>query len=314
MMRLISFAILCFTSLHAVAESPTVVVVAGAPGSERFGKLINQWSEQWKSAAKQAEATFLQIGASDDKNAKETLRKVLAAEPKDSPHPLWLVLIGHGTFDRKRAKFNLAGPDLEASEFAHWLKEFKRPLVLINCASSSAPFLTALSGKERIVVTATRSGYEQNFCHLGGYLATTISDPSADLDKDNQVSLLEAWLIANRRTADFYKKEGRLATEHSLLDDNADGKGTQSDWFRGLQVTKKSAEEGLLPDGLRAHQVHLIPSEAERKLSPEQRAKRDTLELELARLRAKKANLKEDAYYERLEKLLLEMSRIYFPK
>ena len=60
--------------------------------------------------------------------------------------------------------------------------------------------------------------------------------------------------------------------------------------------------------------MHLIPSEAERKLSPEQRAKRDTLELELARLRTKKATIKEDAYYERLEKLLLEMSRIYFPK
>ncbi len=313
LMRL-ALAIFCLSLLQAAAESPTVIVVSGAPGSERFGKLINQWSEQWKSAAEQAEASFRQIGSSDEKNAKETLRKVLAAEPKDSPRPLWLVLIGHGTFDRKRAKFNLIGPDLEATECASWLKEFERPLILINCASSSAPFLAALSGKKRIVVTATRSGYEQNFCYLGGYLATAIADPSADLDKDNQVSLLEAWLIAARRTADFYKKEGRLATEHSLLDDNADGKGTQSDWFRGLQVTKKSAEEGLLPDGLRAHQVHLIPSEAERKLSPEQRAKRDTLELELARLRAKKATIKEDAYYERLEKLLLEMSRIYFPK
>ena len=60
--------------------------------------------------------------------------------------------------------------------------------------------------------------------------------------------------------------------------------------------------------------MQLIPSEAERKLSPEQRAKRDSLELELARLRAKKANLKEDAYYKRLEKLLLEMGSIYFPK
>ncbi len=313
-MRLLPLVLFFLAGLPAPAEKPTVLVVSGAPGAERFGQLITKWSAQWKSAAEQADATFRQISPVEEDEAKESLRKILAEEPKDSPHPLWLVLIGHGTFDRKLAKFNLSGPDLEASELAKWLKDFERPLVIINCSSSSAPFIKALSGKGRSVVTATRSGYEQNFSHLGGYLATAIADPSADLDKDGQVSLLEAWLIAARRTAEFYKLEGRLATEHSLLDDNGDGKGTQSDWFRGLQVTKKSAEEGLLPDGLWAHQLHLIPSENERKLSAGQRAKRDALELDLARLRARKAKLKEDAYYQRLEKLLIEMGRIYFPE
>ncbi len=45
----------------------------------------------------------------------------------------------------------------------------------------------------------------------------------ADLDKDGQVSLLEAFLIASRRTLEFYKVEGRIATEHALIDDNGDG-------------------------------------------------------------------------------------------
>ena len=187
-------------------------------------------------------------------------------------------------------------------------------MVIVNCASSSSPFLNALKAKGRVVITATRSGVERNYCRLGGFLATAIGDSTADLDKDGQTSLLEAWLIAARRTAAFYEEEGRLATEHSLLDDNGDGKGTQSDWFRGLQVTKKSAEEGLLPDGLRAHQFHLIPSANERKLTAEQRAERDALELELARHRSRKAKLKDEEYYERLEEILRQMSRIYFPE
>ena len=87
------------------------------------------------------------------------------------------------------------------------------------------------------MITATRSGFEQNFSHLGGYLAAAIGKLEADFDKDGQTSLLEAWLAAARHTADFYKNENRLATEHTILDDNGDSKGTPTDWYRGLLVT-----------------------------------------------------------------------------
>jgi len=300
--------------LLGAAEKPSVIVVTGAPGTEEYGQDFAKWADQWKAASKKAKATFRQVGKAKKGDPKDDLRKSLAKESKKSPQPLWVVLLGHGTYAGKQAKFNLNGPDLEAGELAEWLKDFERPLVIVNCASSSSPFLNALRAKGRVVITATRSGVERNYCRLGGFLATAIGDSTADLDKDGQTSLLEAWLIAARRTAAFYEEEGRLATEHSLLDDNGDGKGTQSDWFRGLQVTKKSAEEGLLPDGLRAHQFHLIPSANERKLTAEQRAERDALELELARHRSRKTKLKDDEYYEHLEGILREMSRIYFPE
>ena len=300
--------------LLGAAEKPSVVVVTGAPGTEEYGQEFAKWADQWKAASKKAKATFRQVGKAKKGDPKDDLRKILAKESKKSPQPLWVVLLGHGTYAGKQAKFNLNGPDLEAGELAEWLKDFERPLVIVNCASSSSAFLYALRAKGRVVITATRSGMERNYCRLGGFLATAIGDSTADLDKDGQTSLLEAWLIAARRTAAFYEEEGRLATEHSLLDDNGDGKGTQSDWFRGLQVTKKSAEEGLLPDGLRAHQFHLIPSANERKLTAEQRTERDALELELARHRSRKTKLKDEEYYERLEEILREMSRIYFPR
>jgi len=220
------------------------------------------------------------------------------------------VLIGHGTFDGKEAKFNLRGPDLSAAELADWLKPVRRPLAVINCASSSGPFINKLSATNRVIVTATKSGFEQNYARFGRYMAEAIVDPHADLDRDGQTSVLEAFLMASRRVAEFYDTEGRLATEHALLDDNGDGLGTPADWFRGIRAVKK-AKEGASADGLRAHQFHLIRSAQEQMLSSELRAKRDELELAIARLRDAKSQMKEDDYYRQLEKLAIEVARLY---
>ena len=292
------------------ADIPTVIVVSGAPGKAEFDLQFKKWAAQWKQAADKGGATFHHVKQA---GAKAALQKLIATQPPKIKSPLWLVLNGHGTFDGKKAKFNLPGPDLEAGELAGWLKGFERPLVVINCSSSSAPFLAALSGEGRVVMAATRSGFEQNFSRLGGQLAAVIGSTEADFDKDGQTSLLEAWLAAARQTAAFYKMENRLVTEHSILDDNGDGKGTPAEFYRGLQVTKKSEDASLLPDGLRAHQLHLIPSAEEKKLTPAQRAERDRLELEFAKLRARKEKMESDAYFERLEKILRDLGAIYFP-
>ena len=113
-----------------------------------------------------------------------------------------------------------------------------------------------------------------------------------------------------RHVAEFYKTEGRLATEHALLDDNGDNLGTPPDWFRGVRATK-AAKDGAPLDGLRAHQFHLIRSGDDLKLPPEARARRDSLEVALSRLRESKKQISEDEYYTKLEALLLEMARLY---
>jgi hypothetical protein len=222
---------------------------------------------------------------------------------------LWIVLLGHGTFDGREAKFNLHGPDLSASTLSNLLSGFRRPVAIINAASCSAPFIKALARKDRVIVTATRSGSEENYTRFNRYISQAIADPEADLDKDGQTSLLEAFLMASRRVTEFYKSEGRLATEHALLDDNGDGFGVQADWFRGIHAVKKAANNAPL-DGTRAHQWHLVRSQEDQKLSPEQRHKRDALELEIGKLREKKASINEDEYYKQLEALLTKLSEI----
>jgi hypothetical protein len=292
------------------------LLVVGAPGESEFGENFAEQAALWQKACQTASAQLTTIGLSTTNTAPEVddltlVRQALENIPKEGGDA-WVVLVGHGTFDGREARFNLRGPDLSASNLVQWLQPFRRRLAIVNTASASGPFLKPLSGTNRVVITATRSGNEVNFTRFGSRLAEAITSPKADLDQDGQTSLLEAFLSASFQVAEFYKTEGRLATEHALIDDNGDGLGTPGDWFRGLRATKRP-RDGAALDGLRAHQVHLVRSTTENELPPETRARRDQLELELAALRDRKASLPEDSYYRDLESLLRQLARLYLP-
>ncbi|WP_240907085.1 hypothetical protein [Paludisphaera rhizosphaerae] len=319
-MPLLATALLLATLAQAQAEAPppadrpSVLVVVGTPGTPEYAAEFRQAVDAWRAAAAKAPADFRAIGIDGSADAavpdREALRKALAETPTGGREALWLVMVGHGTFDGKEAKFNLRGPDVTAAETAEWLKPFTRPLAILDGSSASGPFLNALSAPGRVVIVATRSGDEQNYARLGPNLAEAIADPRADLDKDEQVSLLEAFLTAATRTAEFYKSKSRLATEHPLIDDDGDKLGTPADWFKGLRAIKKPTG-GKSLDGARARQIHLVPNDRDRKMTPEVRDRRDNLEREAADLRAKKESLSEDDYYARLEKIMVELARIY---
>lgn len=303
------------TAATTTASNMTsVLVVVGAAGEEEFGQVFTESAGRWVKACREAGAKLTTIGLETNSTASdyETLQQALASETRDGSAELWLVFLGHGTFNGKEAKFNLRGADVSATELAEWLKPFHRPLAVLNTSSASAPFLAKLSATNRVIITATRSGAEVNYARLGRFISEAIADPDADLDKDGQTSLLEGFLSGSRRTAEFYSNEGRLATEHALLDDNGDGFGTPPDWFRGVRAVKR-AKAGAMPDGLRAHQFHLVRRGSDLALSPVTRARRDELELSIAHLRELKGSLDETEYYARLENLLLELARLYQP-
>ncbi len=309
---------LCTT---ADVDRPIVLVVVGTPGTPEYEVTYQSWVARWRDTAAKAGADFVAIGdkksPSGDKAPEPTpsdhdrLRDWLADRSKTKPSgTLWLVLIGHGSFDGREAKFNLRGPDVTDSELAQWLKPIEGPVAVLDCSSSSGPFLSKLSGPNRVVVTATKTGVEQNYARLGQYLAEAWTNPRADLDKDGQTSLLEAFLIAGKQTADFYKTKARLSTEHALIDDNADGKGTPADWFEGIRLARKPKGTAAA-DGLKAHQFHLIRTERDRQASPELIRRRNELELQVAALQDKKKTLEEADYYRQLETLMVEVARTY---
>lgn len=301
--------ILSVTSNCAAAEAQRVIVVVGAPGSVEFKEPFRTWAERWKTAADRDGATFTQIGDMvNEQEPKEQLRELLKQQSA-SKEPLWLVLIGHGTFDGKTARFNLRGPDLSAAELKEMLHPCAGPVAVINCSSSSGPFLAELAASQRVVITAAQSGHEYNFAHFGDYLSAAIDDPAADLDKDEQTSLLEAYLLAGSRLREFYKKEGRLATEHALLDDNGDKLGTPADWFQGLRVVKRS-KAGVAADGSFARQFVLVRSPREEQIPATIRVQRDALEQQLAELRGRKSMLAAADYFAQLETLLVQLAKL----
>lgn len=308
-----------------------IIVVTGAAGEKSYGETFERWADRWETSVtsisaadspgdrgetktddsriKDSRIEFVRIGnGGKDLSDRQQLKNAIEQTDK-SVKELWVVLLGHGTDDRKVSKFNLRGRDVTASELNDWLMPLDCRIVLVNCASASGGFIAKLKGENRIIVTATKSPAQFNFARFGEYLSQTIADPTLDLDKDQQTSLLEAFIAASSQTQEFYTQETRLATELAMLDDNGDGKGTPADWFRGTRVVKK-AKSGQ-PDGLAANQVFLVRRGVEDQLAEADRKSRDILEAKLESLRQRKGQLSEAAYYAAMEPIALELAEIY---
>ena len=93
------------TSLHA--RSLDVVIVRGADGAEEYGKKFTMQVEAWKTACAKGEVPVEVIEGEDSSAQLE--KRLAEAKPDRS---LWLVLIGHGTFDGREAKLAPRGRTL----------------------------------------------------------------------------------------------------------------------------------------------------------------------------------------------------------
>jgi hypothetical protein len=305
-------------SLLSAADPPKraldVLIVVGAHGSDEYRKDFTSEANLLHDVCEKSGATSEVIGltpdgegAPDGERLKAAIEKVVATPGK----ALWLVLIGHGTFDGRDAKFNLRGPDITAADLAGWLKPMKGELAVIQTASASAPILKALAGPNRVLISATKSADQIFYTRFGRFFAQAISGGTeADLDRDKQVSLLEAFLWSSKQVEKFFETEGRLATEHSLIEDNGDGVGTRAEMFTGVRLTKPP-EGGKTGDGQLARQWCLAQNDDDAKLTEAQRKQRDELERQVEALRAKKGKMPEPEFYRELEKLMLDIARVY---
>lgn len=312
----IFLAITCLLALatgrsESNAPDHELLLIVGAPGEERFADGFQSAAKAWETAAESTNASITIVGLDESEQSDlERIEKWVKELQNDSPIPAWIVYIGHGTHTPKRTLLNLRGPDLGATELGEWLDPLERTLIFIHGGSASAPFINRLSKPNRILMTATRSGSELNYARFGERFAQVIAARAGDANQDGQVSLLEAFVATAQSVEKFYENEGRLASEHALIDDNGDSVGTPSDWFRGERLVKQP-EDGTTPDGFRSRQIAFIPSEQERRLTAEQRFARDRLEAELEALRAQKTAMDENQYYNKLEQVLLKLGEIY---
>ncbi|HET9477759.1 MAG TPA: hypothetical protein VFO72_00345 [Pyrinomonadaceae bacterium] len=278
------------------------VIINGAGGEPAYAKQFEQWTTELQSALSdrfgfdtQKLIVLPNAKATDVKNTFAKLNTQL-----DATNVLFVFLIGHGSFDGKEAKFNLVGPDLSASEYNAMLSSLPtKRIVLFNMASASGEFVKSLSAKGRIIITATKSGQETNATRFAGFFIAALNATDADTDQDGHVSVLEAFVYANRLTADFYTRAGRLATEHALLEDNGDGVGHE----------RAEAGEGLLAratylDSLSVDEA--AANAATAKLLKE----RTRLEAEIEQLIARKGNMAEAEYEATLERLFIQLAKV----
>src|SRR6185369_4642230 len=80
----------------------------------------------------------------------------------------------------------------------------------------------AMAGKNRMIISATKSGFEANETVFYKYFLEGLQNAASDENKDHKVSVWEAFKFAVDRTSRFYKDagEGRIATEHAQISDN----------------------------------------------------------------------------------------------
>jgi hypothetical protein len=213
---------------------------------------------------------------------------------------LFVVLIGHGTFDGVDAKFNLVGPDLESAEWLELLAEVLGQLVLVNTTAGSFPFIERLTGDRRIIITATDSLAQRFDTVFPGYFIAAFQDEQADIDKNGRISIWEAFAWANGAVRRHFQQRGQLATERALLDDNGDGVGRD-----GIgagddgSVASRTYLDEPLPGAAPTDEVlvHLLQ-------------KRAALEAEVEELRIRRTFMPPDEYQKEFERLMIELARV----
>jgi hypothetical protein len=136
-----------------------------------------------------------------------------------------IYLIGHGSFDGETYKFNIPGPDLSDGDLKNVLENFPgQNHFLVNTSSTSGAMLESIVGEgndasnpDYIIVSATRNGNERNSTHFGRFFAEALTNEEADLNKNNNVSIEEAFDFASRSVESYFTDAGRLSTEHAQL-------------------------------------------------------------------------------------------------
>jgi len=223
------------------------------------------------------------------------------AKPEDD---FVLTLIGHGTFDGVEYKFNLVGPDVSATELAGLCDKIpaKRQLV-IDTTSASGGAVPALQRPGRAIIVATKSGTEKNATVFARYWVEALQDPLADTDKSDSISAMEAFAYADRKTAEFYTSQKRLATEHPEFEDTGRGDALRS-------LTAATGREGALMATFTVVRIGAAQAAMNDPAKRDLMAKKEDLEQKIDALKYEKAALEPGEYKKELTAELLELARV----
>jgi len=304
-LRLAGLALLlaCGYARTAAAQDIHLIIVTGVSGDDEhktaFSKMAARVVDEAKKAGlPAANITYLSEQPDQDptrsreRSTRDNVTKALtdvAARAK-AGDDVFVLLIGHGSFDGKDAAFNLPGPDLTVADWGMLLDKLNNQRVIfINTASSSGAFLEPLKKSGRTILTATKTGGERNEPRFAEYFVEGLVGDAADRDRDGRVSILEAFDYAQAKVKEVYEQGGHILTEHAMLEDGAQG--------------KVASAEFIMPDKARAA-IAQVSDPALRTLLEQQ----NDLQRQVAALRVKKDSMEAAEYDRQLEKLLTDLA------
>jgi hypothetical protein len=310
-------------SVQGTDGNINLLIVTGLSGEEARKQIFHEWAVALILAAEEsldvppdrivylAEEVAIDPARIDGRSTAENIEATLRdlAERVAPADRLAIVLIGHGSARGGESRINLPGPDLTAADFARLLDLFPTQAVaVVNTTSASGDFVAALSAPNRAIITATRDGRQNNATVFARYFVAAYGEDLADLDKDERVSLLEAYEYAVREVQRFYESEGRMLTETALLDDNGDGEGSHE--------PGPDSSDGLLArrfflNGDRRAAATASSPDTPTTDDPELRAlyeRKQALEQRIEELRRIKETMDPEVYMTELESLLVDLA------
>jgi len=154
----------------------------------------------------------------------------------------------------------------------------------------------------RGVIAATKNGTEKNATVFARYWAEALGDPTADVDKSDSISAMEALTYADRKTAAFYESQKRLATEHAVFEDT--GKG------EGVKVSAAEGRQGAFLGSLTVVRIGAAQAAMNDPAKRELMAKKEELEQKIDALKYQKAAMEPGEYKQQLTAALLELAKV----
>jgi hypothetical protein len=279
----------------------TVAGIGGEPDYEqRFTASAKDLDKVFKASSGAHVYTLTGKDATRLRLAETMATVARDAKPEDD---LLLTLIGHGSFDGVEYKFNLVGPDVSAADLAAMCdRVLARRQLVVNTTSASGGSVAALERSGRGVIAATKTGTEKNATVFARYWVEALQDPTADVDKSDSISAMEAFQYADRKTAAFYESQKRLATEHAVFQDTGRGEA--------VRVGAAQGKEGALMSSMTVVRIGASQAAMNDPAKRDLLAKKEELEQKIDALKYQKAAMEPREYKKQLTEALLQLAAV----
>lgn len=300
--RIMKVALLAMALASAMHAESFYLTVAGLGGEQEYEQRFTGWAKELEMILRGEPSAKIEtlMGAQATRANIQAKLADFAKQAKADDNVI-VFLIGHGGFDENDYKFNVPGPDVSATELAQWLDKIPAHQLIVNMTSASGGSIASLAKNKRVVITATKSGTERNAPVFARFWIEALRDPSADTDKNEVITALEAFRYAEAKTVKYYEEAKRLSTEHPLLEDAGKPEG----------VRIPSIENG---EGLTAGRFAVLHTGSAVALAkdPEKQKllkAKEEIEQKIDDLKYRKAALAVEDYRKQLAALLVELAK-----